>query len=239
MSTENAENFNRFPFRYALRPDIERKIIDAVKSGAVGDTRDALSEIEYPPERLWTARHMRDAQDTVITFISILSYTAIEAGVERNEASGMADRYIREVRKAKTSDSLKVLINLAALNFTLKVGNSFLLKDKPEAVKAVAAYIDDHKFEKIRAGELSKELGYSENGLSVLFRRQTGMTLTDYIHRKKVDYAAKELSGTDIRIGEIAQKYGYSNRKYFEIIFRKIRGMTPSEFRDSMRRNQF
>ena len=239
MSAENTNNYSVFPFRYALRYDVEQKLIDAVKSGTVGDTRDILSEIEYPPEKIWTARRMRDVQDTVVAFASLLSYIAVEAGVDRNEAVDMADRYIHEARKAKSCDNIKILINTIALNYTMKVGNCITMSDKPETVKAVASYIDSHRYEKISIDELSKELGYKEASLSMLFRRQTGMTLSGYINRKKMELAAKELSDTDTRIDDIARRYGYSNRQYFEIIFRKIRGMTPSEYRTSINKHRF
>ena len=239
MGAENTENYNFFPFCYALHPDIEQKLTEAVKSGAIGDTRDVLSEIAYPPTRLWTARRMRDVQDTVVALVTLLSHTAIAAGMDRDEAVGMGTRYIHEARKAKNCDSIKVLINTIALNYTMKVGSCLSLENKPETVKKVASYIERHRYERISIDDLSKQLGVKESVLSMQFRRQTGLTLSGYIHRKKIEFAVKELTDTDLKIDEIAQKYGYSNRQYFEIIFRKIRGMTPSEYRTSINRHRF
>jgi two-component system response regulator YesN len=239
MSADNTDNFNFFPFCYALHPDIEQKLTEAVKSGAIGDTRDVLSEIAYPPARLWTARRMRDVQDTVVAFIAMLSNTAVNAGMDRDEAVAMGTCYIHDVRKAKTCDSIKILINTIALNYTMKVGSCLSLENKPEAVKKVVSYIESHRYERISIEDLSKQLGYKESVLSMQFRRQTGLTLSGYIHRKKMELAAKELTDTDMKIDDIAQKYGYSNRQYFEIVFRKIRGMTPSEYRNSINRHRF
>lgn len=72
--------------------------------------------------------------------------------------------------------------------------------------------------------------------LSRLFRKETGMVLTDYILQEKMRRASELLVLSDSSISEIADSLGYGNFSYFARLFRKVYGVTPHEYRKSLRR---
>ncbi len=64
-----------------------------------------------------------------------------------------------------------------------------------------------------------------------LFRDVVGMTPITYITKIKIDKAINLLSSTDMPIGEIAEKVGFSDQNYFGIAFKKAVGMSPKTYR--------
>jgi two-component system response regulator YesN len=67
--------------------------------------------------------------------------------------------------------------------------------------------------------------------LSVLFKKEMGETITEYINRVRIDKAKKMLQQVNFKIYDIAQELGYQNPSYFAFQFKKSTGYTPAEYR--------
>lgn len=67
--------------------------------------------------------------------------------------------------------------------------------------------------------------------LSTLFKKETGLTLTDYVNKKRVENAVFLLNTTTMQIQTIAQYCGIADVNYFTKIFKKYIGKTPKEYR--------
>ena len=67
--------------------------------------------------------------------------------------------------------------------------------------------------------------------LSRLFRKETGLSLTDYMVEQRLRKAKAELESTNIKISDIAVSVGYSNFSHFSKLFKKLTGLTPQEYR--------
>lgn len=68
-----------------------------------------------------------------------------------------------------------------------------------------------------------------------MFKKETGMTLTNYVNKKRIEHAVYLLSSTDMQIQNIAQYCGIPDVNYFTKIFKKVMNKTPSEFKEEMR----
>lgn len=67
--------------------------------------------------------------------------------------------------------------------------------------------------------------------LSNLFRKETGMTLTEYINRHRIERSLPLLQYTQMRITEISETVGFLDENYFARTFKRIMGMSPKAFR--------
>ncbi|RKP53015.1 response regulator [Cohnella endophytica] len=103
-------------------------------------------------------------------------------------------------------------------------------------VQKVKAYIGEHLNEELSREQLASVAFVNPAYLSRLFRKETGMVLTDYILQEKMASAAELLSTTDRSISEIADGLNYGNFSYFARLFRKVHGVTPHDYRKSFRR---
>lgn len=85
--------------------------------------------------------------------------------------------------------------------------------------------------EKMSLVRLAKKLGYSEFYVSRKFRELSGMRFRDYLLRRKLAFALKEIRDTEEKILDIALKYGFSSNEAFSRAFKNSYGLTPSQYR--------
>jgi len=77
--------------------------------------------------------------------------------------------------------------------------------------------------------------GISEQYLCRLFRRHTGMKPTEYINRRRLEYARRLLVETELPIAEIAADAGFDSVSYFHRLWKYYSGSTPAEYRETHR----
>ena len=98
-------------------------------------------------------------------------------------------------------------------------------------VEAAVGEISDRYMIDLTAEIVAGRLGISGDHLARLFRRRTGYTFNEYLTRFRIRRAVELLRDPSARIGEVADLCGYADPRYFSALFRKLVGMTPSEFR--------
>ncbi|GED32482.1 AraC family transcriptional regulator [Brevibacillus centrosporus] len=103
--------------------------------------------------------------------------------------------------------------------------------DLLEKLNDALSYIEDHLTEEIDFREVARLAVCSEYHFKRMFPFLTGVSLSEYIRRRRLTLAAFELSNTDARIIDIAVKYGYSSADAFTRAFIALHGITPSEAR--------
>lgn len=84
---------------------------------------------------------------------------------------------------------------------------------------------------RITRTDLEEQLCYNGDYMNRVVKKYSGMTLQEYSQFFTLQKAAALLKHTEMRIGEICHKLGYSNRSYFNCIFTKKYGVSPSEYR--------
>lgn len=102
------------------------------------------------------------------------------------------------------------------------------------AIPKVIAYIDQHYDQELSLQVLSQHVHLSKNYLANLFKKETGEGIVDYITKVRLERAKALLRSTDLRSGEICLKVGIPDSKYFSKLFKKLEGITPSEYREGI-----
>lgn len=96
----------------------------------------------------------------------------------------------------------------------------------------ITDYVHKHYGETISTSHLAKIFYLSEGYLCHIFKEATGKTLIQYINAFRAEKAAILLKKTNENVSDIAMKCGFENVTYFNRIFKKHFGITPSEFRN-------
>jgi AraC-like DNA-binding protein len=100
-----------------------------------------------------------------------------------------------------------------------------------EAVEKAKKYINDNFNKNVSTSLLSKIVGLSSSYLSFLFKRETGLTITEYIIVTRLNHAKDMLITTSMSVKEIAEKIGYDDQNYLSRIFKRHEGIRPVNFR--------
>ena len=92
-------------------------------------------------------------------------------------------------------------------------------------------YINCHFDERITVEDVAGYVDKSNNYFSFHFKKSTGYTFVDYLTRLRIEHAKKMLKSTSMMTYEIAAKVGFGDYKYFSIVFKKMLGCAPTEYR--------
>ncbi|MCZ8522476.1 MULTISPECIES: AraC family transcriptional regulator [Paenibacillus] len=95
------------------------------------------------------------------------------------------------------------------------------------------AYIEEHLTDEIDMQEVARIALCSAYHFQRMFSFLSGVSLAEYIRRRRLTLAALDLQHQDIRIIDIAVKYGYASPDSFTRAFQQLHGLTPSEARRS------
>ena len=102
-------------------------------------------------------------------------------------------------------------------------------------VDQIDASLRAHDDEAVALRRLSETLGYSEYYMTRKFREISGMRLRDYLRRRRLAFALKEVRDSSRPLLDIALDYGFSSHEAFTRAFEQIYGMTPSDYRRYLR----
>ena len=86
--------------------------------------------------------------------------------------------------------------------------------------------------------EVCNHIGITKIYFGRLFQKEEGISFGAYINQCRIEQAKIVLEKTNLRVSEVADEVGFSNTKYFSVIFKSVTGMTPLDYRRSKRFSQ-
>lgn len=101
----------------------------------------------------------------------------------------------------------------------------------PRQLNRVLDYIDTYLSENIRLADLAQVLDMSPFYFSRLFEKSLGITPHQYLIQQRIEYAKQLLRETELRIIDIALMCGFSSHSHLTKQFRKLTGVTPTNYR--------
>jgi len=100
-----------------------------------------------------------------------------------------------------------------------------------EPIKKAQEFIETNFHNKITVDQLASMIALSRRNLERRFKKATANTVVEYIQRVKIEAAKKKLETGQKNINEVMYKVGYSDPKAFRVIFKKITGLSPVQYR--------
>lgn len=98
-------------------------------------------------------------------------------------------------------------------------------------VKEAVDYIREYYMQEISLSEIAQKLGISASYLSTLLNQGLGCGFTDYLNQVRIERACCYLEQNYLKNYEIAYKVGFRDEKYFSKVFKKIKGISPKDYR--------
>ena len=98
-------------------------------------------------------------------------------------------------------------------------------------IESAMQYIEDNKNIFLTCEDVAQYCHFNVKYLNRIFKRQTGMTLLEYIHTVKIKEAERLLTQTELSLDAISTCLGFSNEYYFNCFFRRVSGIAPGTYR--------
>jgi YesN/AraC family two-component response regulator len=101
-------------------------------------------------------------------------------------------------------------------------------------VKKILGYVNSNYEKDLSLTMLSGHLNVSPNYISRVFKDEVGKTLFNYINEVRVEQAKKLMHQQELKIYEIGEKVGFNSSVHFNIVFNKLTGYSPKQYRDTL-----
>ena len=100
-----------------------------------------------------------------------------------------------------------------------------------QKMNAAVNYIEEHILEEPDLDKLGKLAGCSAHHFQRIFTYIGGITLTEYIRKRRMSLAAVDLKDENVKVIDVAVKYGYDSPTAFNRAFQTVHGVTPTQAR--------
>lgn len=91
-------------------------------------------------------------------------------------------------------------------------------------------YIDNNLYKKISIDDLSNNFHYNKDYIMRLFKKEIGLTIVDYINKKRIFNSLNSFKSSSYSILNIAINYGFYSQEYYSETFHKIIGTAPMNY---------
>lgn len=132
--------------------------------------------------------------------------------------------------KLKSYESIMATAKIFEACISYIILNEMFLPEHDKIILESESFIDNH-LENVSVTELYKHLNISRTALYEIFKKKTGLGVTEFIRKKQFEKANQLLKETDLPINDIANLCGFNDYNYFSRVFKKRYGISPKNIR--------
>jgi AraC-like DNA-binding protein/ligand-binding sensor protein len=192
-------------------------------SGVIGEFLAMVMPADRSPAEIQQSR-------ALLTWaIEHLALESVSIGVDQTQINAAKEKAITGVLHApSTFGSCEAFRRFA--DIVSKQTASTFSQREHKIVLAVTQLVEERGAAQITIQQLADSLHLSCGHLSRVFRRNTRMTLEQFLVRQRVELAKRALLDPRLNVGEVAERCGFCNPAYFASVFKKYVKCTPREF---------
>ena len=207
-----------------------RTMMDAIRFGKVTELEKNFGEMHLIfAEDASEAISKEAMHDKFILALAKSSGAAVAGGLSPAVAEQLESHYLSILHKSRNDRDIVRLLKLMMIDFAARTSQTGILQTEDFLVQRALQDIERHLHEKNTPSIMADRLNVSVSHLCNTFKKNTGRTISWYVHERKMAEAKYLLAQPEAEITRTALALGYSSVNYFSTIFRKITGKTPTE----------
>lgn len=209
----------------------ERRILDAVKEGNVEEAVRLSKDMDANIGRLGKSEseHWKNLS---IVAVTLCARAAIEGGVMPALSYQLSGFYINKCAACEDIAQILIYRNHAVEELAKRVREQKEKRHTSSYTEQCKDYVYGHYREKIYLDAIADTLGISSSYLSRLFKKETGVSLQDFVNDVRVEKAANLLIYSEETLPGVAEYVNFPSQSYFGKIFKQKTGMTPKQYRE-------
>lgn len=213
----------------------DEALVYYIKNGCVAEIQ-SLNYEDFPRTVGQLApNQLRQFKNMLLSLNTICLRAAISGGLDSEIAYHLGEQYAQKIESASSYSTLEPLSSMIRMDYCTRVHDLQFPRTNNIYITRATYYIQENIYTKITVAQLAEYCGISPEYLSVLAKENLHCTMARYIVRRKIAEAKKLLRFTDKSLAEIANLLCFSSQSHFQRDFKKIRGITPNDYRKQYR----
>ncbi len=173
---------------------------------------------------------LRSTKNLAFVLNTVLRHAAEEGGLHPVYLDRLSSKYALLIEQATTRTQVSQLHHdMYTSYFNAVAKHTF--KEYSPFIQKVVTYIQLNIDKSLTPTLLAKRFHMQASNLAALFKKETGKTVSTFIHELQIAEASYYLETTTLTIGEISTMIGLNDANYFTRLFKKIKKMSPSAYR--------
>ena len=209
----------------------ETAFFQAIRDGNQEEVRRLFKPFDSSDMGKLSDNPLRNLRYHLIITVALITRACIEGGMEMEEAYNLSDLYIRTIDRCQSTEEVTLLHQELVMDYAQRMQLQ-RRKRYPRAVTICIDYIYDNLHTRLTVSDLAAAAGLSAGYLSGMFRREVGISLSEYITKKKIEAAENLLKYSEFSCLEIAEYLCFSSESHFIQVFRNGTGYTPRRYRE-------
>ena len=210
---------------------LEQKLWKAVREGNLNYQKDLEVAIaNTTPGNISDGHYLRQDKNIAIIQVALACRSAMEGGLSPEIAYPISDRYIQRIEACNSVSEVSEISIGVLDDYILRVHQAKLRAGMSHPICECCDYISMHPEENPDIHQMAQKYGYTPYYFSKKFKQEVGMSLREFAVKEKVERAKMLLAQSAMSVSDISEALGFNSQSYFGSVFRKITGMTPSEF---------
>lgn len=123
---------------------------------------------------------------------------------------------------------IEVFTKIININYSNKLKNKYSSKVS-DAIDCIIKNLDNYS---LSLTYIAESINVHKVYLCRIFKEETGENVTQYILKARIDKSKEMILSTNYKLYEISEKLGFNSPQQFSILFKKVTGITPNQFRD-------
>lgn len=216
----------------------ERYVMDCVREGNVEEVLGRLDAL-METAGILSNKQINHQKNLAIVAVAMTTRESIAGGISPADAYRLSDIYINKIDRAVDIEEILEYNRRAVIEFTKLVSERKEKKKNSSYTEKCKDYIHKNYHHKIYLEVVACEIGISQGYLSRCFRKDTGMSIQEYIQKFRVERAANLLKYSEASLTEISDYVCFHSQSHFGGVFKKYMNMTPKEYRDKYKEIEF
>lgn len=220
----NAANELRYPV------ELEKKLLDSMKMLDIQGLEAALRTIYNHLESIGTTK---ERTKRILFEMTIVAERQLEYMMPVIVDDGDLPHVLEQLETAAT---LQGSIDSMYEHFSTcirKALNDNQGEASEELIHKAKMYVEANYQKDIGVETVAEFVQMSYSHFCTLFKQVSGYTFLEYLTRLRIEKACFILKHSDVKVFQIAPLVGYQDPRYFTQVFKKVKGMTPTEYRES------
>lgn len=232
VNTEKALHYNDITedknslYTHGIIKAQEVELLKYVENGQLTKIQETYAQLMDQVKHLAVAEV--DVKNIIIELMVMVTSLCYRHQLNESEAN-----YASYLSEIKQMDALNELENwtLRRMLYVSEIIESKRNSHVSNIILRAKTYIDENYEHDIGLNDVSKEVAISPQYFSTVFKEELGVNFVEYLRNKRVAVAKELLRSKKYSVKEICYKIGYNDPNYFSRLFKKLVGVSPTEFK--------